>query len=241
MISVVMRGGLGNQLFMVCTALALAARTGQRAVFEDAASYAERPAYWSTVFSTLPRIAALPPLTEVHEAGLFRYTPLAGTDLLLRGYFQSYLYFTEFDVRPWLTLPVQPPRKATSVHFRRGDYKVYPELYPLLAVDYYRAALATVAPTTVLFFCEEPDWDEVAPMVAVLQAEFHVPFERAAPMNEIEHLALMRSCTSHVIANSTFSWWGAYLADSECVCYPAIWLYGLDSTQLCPPHWHCIA
>jgi hypothetical protein len=51
----------------------------------------------------------------------------------------------------------------------------------------------------------------------------------------------MRSCRSHVIANSTFSWWGAFLARGDVVCYPARWLGGIDTQDLFPPHWHRIA
>jgi len=78
-------------------------------------------------------------------------------------------------------------------------------------------------------------------MVDTLKAEFPVPFERADPaLSCVEHLALMRSCKSHVIANSTFSWWGAYLAGRDVVVYPARWLGGIDTRDLFPPHWHCI-
>jgi hypothetical protein len=239
MISANVRGGLGNQLFIVCTALALAARTGQQAVFADAASYGDRPAYWSSVFSGLTR-GPLPTLTPLRESG-FRYAPLNGTNVMLDGYFQSYLYFIDFDVSRWLVLPEFPSRDATSVHFRRGDYKKWPDLHPLLTVDYYFKALQYVQPTSVLVFCEEQDWEDVEPMVAELQAEFPVPFERADPaLSCVEHLALMRSCKSHVIANSTFSWWGAFLAGRDVVVYPARWLGGVDTRDLFPSHWHCI-
>ena len=240
MISANLRGGLGNQLFIVCAALALAERTHQRAVFVDAGAYGDRPAYWTSVFRALERVPVLPPLSVVGEAG-FRFAPLAGTNVLLDGYFQSYLYFADFDVRPWLTLPAYPPRDATSLHFRRGDYKTWPALFPLLTVDYYRAALAHVQPTAVLYFCEEQDWEDVAPMVAMLADEFPVPFARADPaLSDVEHLALMQSCSSHIIANSTFSWWGAFLARRDVVCYPALWLHGVDARDLCPSHWHRI-
>jgi len=240
MISARLRGGLGNQLFIVCAALALAARTGQSAVFERSACYGDRPAYWNSVFSALTCVPQLPQLRVLGETG-FRFSPLAGTDVVLDGYFQSYLYFADVDVRSYLRLPTYPLSNATSVHFRRGDYKRWPALHPLLTEAYYRAALAHVRPTRVLFFCEDQDWEEVKPMVAALQEDFPVPFERADPtLSDVEHLALMRSCRSHVIANSTFSWWGAYLADSEMVCYPKTWLGGIDTRDLFPAHWHCI-
>jgi hypothetical protein len=234
MISAKLRGGLGNQLFMVCAALALAARTGQDAVFEDAESYGDRPSYWNVFL--VRRVQHLPPLTLLQEKG-FRYEPLSGTNVLLDGYFQSYMYFADFDVSQWLNLPLFPATDATSLHFRRGDYKKFPALHPLLTLDYYRAALAHVQPTHVLFFCEEHDWADVEPMVAALAAEFTVPFNRAEPMRDVDHLALMRSCRSHVVANSTFSWWGAYLSGSNLVCYPAKWLGGIDTQDMFPPHW----
>lgn len=48
MISANVMGGLGNQLFIICTALAFAERTGQTAWFKDAINYGNRPAYWNS-------------------------------------------------------------------------------------------------------------------------------------------------------------------------------------------------
>ena len=245
-ISVKLCGGLGNQLFMVCAALALAARTGQEAVFEFATEYGLpgntcRPSYFESVFRNLRCVESLPKhLMPLKESG-FRYQPLTGNDVLLSGYFQSYLYFADYDVRHWLALPSYSACEATSVHFRRGDYKRWPDLHPLLALAYYRAALTRLKPDSVLIFCEEHDWEDVEPMVAELAAHFSpIPFNRADPaLRDIDHLALMSSCRDHVVANSTFSWWGAFLGRGE-VCYPAVWLKGVDTRDLFPPEWICI-
>jgi len=245
MISIQLCGGLGNQLFMVCTALALAARTNQSIVFQYVEKYGdgsctERPSYWGTVFQRLPTTHVLPPLTLLKENG-FRYEELHGTNVLLQGYFQSYLYFQDFDVRQWLTFPTYPPRNATSLHFRRGDYKHHPLIHPMQNVDYYSAALRHLKSTHVLFFCEEDDWGDVEPMVLELSNEHNIPFERAPAMSDVEHLALMSSCQAHIIANSTFSWWGAYLNTRKGrVVYPSKWLGGVDTQDMFPPSWHRI-
>ena len=242
MISASLRGGLGNQLFIVCAALAHAERTGQSAVFEHALSYGERPAYWSSVFQRLTRVLLLPQLTRLAEDG-FRYTKIEGRDVCLDGYFQSYLYFHDvFElVRPQLAFPHLVENASTSVHFRRGDYKKWPALYPLLDVEYYRAALQRINPESVLYFCEDADWEEVLPMVEALAFELCVPFARADPsLSDVEQLGIMRGCRHHVIANSTYSWWGAYLdhRNNSKTCYPARWLgLNIDAQDLCPPHW----
>ena len=166
-------------------------------------------------------------------------------------YFQEYKDTITHLLRiPWHKESVQHKsgidfsahQQTISMHFRFGDYTKYPEVYPLLGYEYYCNALTYILNVeeqqdkkeeekkdiTVLYFCEDDSLPQVAPIVSRLRAKFvHIPFQRADPRQfcDWEQMLLMSLCNHNIIANSTFSWWGAYLnnRDNHVVCYPEQW------------------
>jgi hypothetical protein len=164
---------------------------------------------------------------------------------ILNGYFQSFKYFNNYfqtinrllkidDIKVELTNNYRKlinDEQPASMHFRLGDYKKLPDHYIILSVDYYRAAvkcfLLTNTITKVLYFCEEQDLEDVKTTIAILEVEFPViEFIRADPqLEDWQQLILMSLCRYNIIANSTFSWWGAYLNiyRQKKVIYPATW------------------
>ena len=136
------------------------------------------------------------------------------------------------------------------MHFRLGDYKKYPLVYPILTEKYYSNSLSfildqvTNKPEHVLYFCEDADLEDVGKIIAGLQTLFpYLNFVRANPLLEDwEQLLLMSLCEYNIIANSTFSWWGAYLNDNinKIVCYPDKWFKpetNKDISDLFPEDW----
>jgi hypothetical protein len=83
---------------------------------------------------------------------------------------------------------------------------------------------------TVLYFCEDVDVNDVNVIINYLKQEFPT-FKFICGSNSIngledwEQMLLMSCCHHNIIANSSFSWWGAYF--NECsdkiVCYPSVW------------------
>jgi|688.fasta_scaffold581869_1 hypothetical protein len=154
---------------------------------------------------------------------------------ILNGYFQSPKYFDMYyqtinrllkidDHKVRLTnkyLKLINEDLPISMHFRLGDYKKLPNNYVILSIDYYRTALNCILEATkltnktnkVLYFCEDQDLEDVDPIIATLKDEFReLIFERADPtLEDWEQLIMMSLCRNNIIANSTFSWWGAYL------------------------------
>jgi hypothetical protein len=154
-----------------------------------------------------------------------------------------------------------PRRRSVSVHFRQGDYKHLQHFHNVLPPAYYAAALDHVlgsddfsaAPVDVYYACEDED--------AALVEEAYVPAlaralagrgrggacHRLLPeAPDHEQLLGMACCDAHVIANSSFSWWAAYLGDSpvKIVCYPSRW-FGPGGAGHClrdmfPEGWRCI-
>jgi hypothetical protein len=142
-----------------------------------------------------------------------------------------------------------------SLHFRIGDYKNVTYYHPIMTYEYYKNALIHILSNTneikyILYFCEEKDLTEVNQHISKLQNDFgsNISFIRANNNYEDwKQLLLMSCCKYNIIANSTFSWWGAYLNSNEekIVCYPSVWFGeakyretpSLKMDDLFPPSW----
>ncbi|WP_179120090.1 alpha-1,2-fucosyltransferase [Streptomyces tsukubensis] len=123
---------------------------------------------------------------------------------------------------------------VTAVHVRRGDYLDHPHKYPLPTEKYYREALAGSSPSNIIVFTDDPEW--VAKHLQFLEGARVT--SQPAPFVD---LACMTRCTRLVIANSSFSWWGAFLSGSSEIIYPHAW-YTPEwrpnmSDWIIPEHW----
>ena len=190
----------------------------------------------------------------------FHYWPgLAefGPDSYLAGYWQSEKYFA--DVGPQIRAdfsfcaPLDGKNaelarliactQAVSLHVRRGDYANDPKTkstHGLCSLHYYHAAVSRVAAAVAkpVFFIFS---DDIAWVRANLSMTFEHHFvehnQGAASHNDMR---LMSLCQHHVIANSSFSWWGAWLNPSadKLVIAPNKWFAGSQSVQdLFPEGW----
>lgn len=184
----------------------------------------------------------------------------AGRRVYLAGYWQSERYFSAIAdlVRAELTLREPPDARnaamlheiervnAVSVHVRRGDYPQLAHKHPPCTAEYYRAAVARVreqVPDPHFFvFSDDPSWVRthmqwLAPATLL---------SHNGPEHDTEDLRLMSHCRRHIIANSTFSWWGAWLCrhPEKIVIAPQRW-FGAGITystaDLLPPGWLRIA
>ena len=139
---------------------------------------------------------------------------------------------------------------TVSMHFRIGDYKNIQQFHPLMTFEYYYKSLQHIAsvidkPVQVIYFCEEVDLFNVHEIIYELQNVFpHYTFVRCSNLlDDWEQMIYMSLCNHNIIANSTFSWWGAYFNDNanKIVCYPANWfgpsLFHNNTSDLCPSKW----
>ena len=257
-------GRLGNQLFQIASTIGLAEKhkyiwkfpaeisqcsagklfglhgnlqKGRKViVYEE-----ESPAYYDVRF----------PRTEFDQV------------LDLSGYFQSHHYFNSSreTLKRYLHFPqgsakrvlekypeVDSPHTAT-IHVRRGDYLKFNDLYNLLDVEYYQEALSRLDPiNTVLIVSDDVGWCK-----EFLGPQLPYDVEYSELSDEFDEFVLLLLSRKLVIANSTFSWWAAYLKQVffgfpegghvTHVVAPDTWfnktgaLASLNRPDFCPSEW----
>jgi hypothetical protein len=176
----------------------------------------------------------------------FHYDPavlsLMADEILLDGYFQSPRYFDGVEplLRERFQLKAPLTKRAAcwaekiaaspcsvSLHMRRGDYltAVASAVHSALDKSYYDRAVALIHDfvgheADFFLFSDEPDF--------IAQAFSGLPrahVVRSDPSASWEDMFLMARCRHHIIANSSYSWWGAWLnpAKDKRVIAPARW------------------
>jgi hypothetical protein len=198
-------GRLGNQLWQIAGTLAEANRRKEAAGFP----FWRYQAYFSVPDSLFPDLG----VATGDDLGLEYFQDLRNlseVEDLVRQYFTP---------RPEVWAPIAhrfrdvlalPHR--TAVHVRRGDYLVHADLFPPLPLEYYLEAMAlTQGP--YLVFSDDIAWCRAHLPSGCLFVEHN---------RDYEDLMLMTTCAEHITANSTFSWWGAWLARARAI-YPSSW------------------
>ena len=274
MITCILIGGLGNQLFQIFTTISYAIRTGNVFKFYNSSFTGgigitiKRATYWENFLYKLKPFLQIdfPPLTTIHEKN-FSYNDLllsimSEQNVSLYGYFQSYKYFQNNYETIYRLLGIKKQKETllevhnisnlgntVSMHFRLGDYKLYPNVYPIMSYEYYKKSLFFLenhnqnkSNLDILFFCEDEDLEDVNIIIEQLKNEFPKnTFSRASNiLKDWEQMLLMSSCKHNIIANSSFSWWGAYFNSNadKIVCYPEVWFANnTDTSDLCPLEW----
>lgn len=178
----------------------------------------------------------------VNEADYSRFDETVlqkGNNVFLDGYWNSYKYFE--NIQDTLAVELQPKalpdeqnqryldkikqRNAVSIHFRRGDY-AKSTFHGVLTKDYYETALRIIKEKVddpfLFLFSDEPRW-------VTSNFQFDLPYEVVdcnGDQNNYWDIQLMKNCKHHIIANSSFSWWGAWLNNrrEKIVIAPKIWI-----------------
>jgi hypothetical protein len=188
----------------------------------------------------------------------FAYDPAferAGKSVILIGYWQSERYFKnirsqlldDFKLRAVLSEKAQSVKdlivrsqNAVSIHFRRGDYVTLPSasaVHGTTSMQYYENAVADITSRTGQpnFFVFSDDIDWVKKNFPLKQAHY------VSGLSGAEDLHLMGTCRHNIIANSSFSWWAAWLNNNpeKIVIAPAQWFRddSVDTRDLVPAEW----
>lgn len=257
-----LKGGLGNMLFQIAGGIGIAKKYNLKISFpnlDEHLNYLNADNYYNSKLKhaheykvLLSKINQEKPNTNnleyIHYP--FEYTDinLNTKDYLIEGFFQSEKYFINAR-EEILNLFEEPPivreviKKypeysglTTSIHIRRGDYLKNPNYHPTQSIQYYEQAMSILNENTdsFLVFSDDIEWCKNN-----LRNEKIVYIE-----NEIDYieLFLMANCNNNIIANSSFSWWGAWLNKNKekKVIAPNLWFGSMineNVNDIIPKNW----
>lgn len=246
-------GRLGNSMFQIATCIGYAKKYG----YKWGVPSNQGESSILTHFPNLPRCDSRPRRYNEHQPGhdhdWFNYhdIPDVGPDITLFGFWQSWKYFdnAQDEVKKVFKLEHIPGYEdCISIHVRRGDYVQHANSFPPITHEYIVKAWYEISRLTngeyftPIFFSDDIEW-----CMRTFDASFP-DAEYSKGRNELEDLSIMSSCEHHIIANSTFSWWGAYLGHNpdRIIISPSHkrgnW-FGIESgvkqdcVDLIPPNW----
>ena len=169
----------------------------------------------------------------------------------LVGYFQTEKYFKnikdeikeDFTFKDDILIPckemISELEEPVSLHIRRGDFLKNSGNHHNLDLEYYTEALKRInSDLPVIIFSDDPEWCKEQELFSSDR------FLVAEGNSSYVDMCLMTLCTRHIIANSTFSWWGAWLANSKQIIAPSKW-FGpnnshLNTKDLYPESWELL-
>lgn len=178
-------------------------------------------------------------------------------NIYLEGYWQSEKYFVsieeiikrevvlkkEYEVPNKEVLDTINQTNSVSLHVRRGDYVANPttlKMHGICTEEYYRQAIVyikeRVANPYFFIFSDDPEWVKnnlkLTNQYRIVSSEGYTDYQE---------LSLMSQCKHHIIANSSFSWWGARLGKNpeKIVIAPQKWFgdFKGDTKDLLPQTW----
>ena len=177
--------------------------------------------------------------------------------IYFKGFYQSEKYFSgiEDEVRQAFTFDlyqanertlrmreqIDKDEQAVSLHVRRGDYlhpKFYESIGSVCQLPYYRNAVqemeVRVTNPHYYVFSEDLDW-----VKANLNLSNAVYVDWNKGEDSWQDMMLMSRCRHHIICNSSFSWWGAWLnpRKGKVVIAPERWTRDMDSREIVPARW----
>jgi hypothetical protein len=245
MIGTLLQGGLGNQMFQIAATVALAKRNNDEACFNF--DYCTTPLqgnpsnkYKDVLFSKICNRNDVK-FSSFYNEPKFSYTEIPYQEnLLLKGYFQSYKYFLDFEkeIQDLFTLPTNIFENTipnlTSIHVRRGDYIRLQNYHGVCPKEYYQKAMELMGDVNFIFVSDDMNW--------VKQNFKGDNIFYSDSTEELLDLTLMSICTNNIISNSSFSWWGAFLNKNpnKKIIAPSQW-FGpegpKDTQDICPTEW----
>lgn len=190
-----------------------------------------------------------------YDASLF---DIPAKNVYLKGYFQSEKYFIKYEDEIRNDFEIVTPLQektvemltiihevnSVSLHIRRGDYVTNPEansVHGTCNLDYYQRAISHIREVVEnpIFFIFSDDIQWAKENLTIPETTHFIDFTDAS--TNYEDIKLMSTCKHNIIANSSFSWWGAWLNKnkSKIVIAPSKW-FNVDyhnADDIIPESW----
>jgi hypothetical protein len=255
MITCNLQGGIGNQMFQIASTISHAKKMGSEYFFDfdkcQTPNQGKKSTHYSnSVFRKIKNDSLLKynSLSSYQEPS-YNFSELPHIDnVVLNGYFQSEKYFknhekfikdifyfndVDKEVNDFLN-SIKQGKTITSIHVRRGDYLKFIDVHPICSLDYYQKSMELIGESNFIVISDDIDWcKENIKGDNVFYSEY---------MDDIYDLSVIKNCDYNINANSSFSWWGAWLNENpnKKVIIPKIW-FGtnkkLDIKDLIPNKW----
>lgn len=261
----VRKGGLGNQMFQVAAAIVYAKETNRTILlpreFYNSHNTTQSD-YAETIFREFIHRIDKPidafAIQQLLQNGFQQYPGEPGFEdwsvldcpenIILHGYFQNYppiqrhesvIRKIYLDGLANARIGLQVSKSRIAIHVRRGDYLKPPhsDVLPVQSVEFYKQALQYFSSENNEFyiFSDDVEWCKQQSLFQELPKKVFID-----EPNEIKALALMTTCHGGFIcANSTFSWWGAFLGAYSVrspIVVPKDWFKG-GVGNLFPSEW----
>lgn len=225
------RGGIGNVLFKLAASISAAIDNKVDYVFSNefirskdlamvTKGFPDYRVYYNNILRNIEFTDKLPTQYIVYSEPNFHYNQIPytkGTNLLLDGGFQSEKYFENnkekiidlFKITPEIEAVIRESipdiENLVSIHVRRGDYVGQEQYHPLTTREYYQRAVETIGKDkTYLVFSDNPD-------MCYNLLDFITNVLYISAEADWMEFYTMSMCGDNIIANSSFSWWAAYL------------------------------
>lgn len=181
---------------------------------------------------------------KLYDEKTFHYNEikLKDSDIYLNGFFQSYKYFINHNNEIYEMLNIERKKqlvktkyshyfnkKTIAIHFRIGDYYYLQNYHPILSVNYYANALNkinniidnNIEKYNILYFCQKCDNEIVKKYLDNFKNLNLIKVDD--DIINYEQMLLISNCDNIIMANSTFSWFGAYFSNADNIIYPQKW------------------
>lgn len=229
-----LHGRLGNQMFQYAALRGIAYTKGYEFCIPDSKFNNEWEDHQLFEAFELPNLKYKKFLSgNYYQESQFNYSQEYVDDcpdnINLFGYFQTEKYFShiadsireDFTFKDNILTPCKEAfefEEAISLHVRRTDYLEKSKDHPPCSLEYYQEALSRFNNNLpVLIFSDDTEWCK--------EQELFKPdrFMISESDWNLVDMCLMTMCSHHIISNSTFSWWGAWLSGSNNVVAPSRW------------------
>jgi len=216
-----LKGGLGNQLFQIASAFAYGEMHNKKLIcdtsIKELTGGTRRPTYFDSIFKWIHHHDTEKLYWNTYQEPAFNFTtiPHFFGNVRVDGYFQSEKYLEKSKL-PFIELlnssfQVVSEFAGVSLHVRRSDYvgndvhMNQSQDYYVRAVNYLKSKMNVIA-LRLIVFSDDIAWCKIR--LPEWFPDEQMEFVRS---NEVEELFMMSKCQHHIIANSSFSWWGAFL------------------------------